>query len=176
MPGGWRCQAWVGCVVFFFFEEEDRYSISALLRCHPQWNGYPVWRYQLPTEWDAELRREEEVRWVNEWKPLTKTELELGICLAGGGRGFLICPSCGKTLTIPDEEKTTKGRKKARKTPSDRDSYGHFPSCARAGQRPKPIAITTAVKAATLRLIVPLPLDLEDDEYQRWGQSLGYAL
>lgn len=157
-------------------EEEDRYAISALVRCHPQWNGYPVWRYRLPTDWDAELRREEEVRWVNEWKPPTRNDIEMRLALPGGGRGFLVCPSCGKVLTVPDNEKPTKGRTRARKSASDRDPYGHAPSCTRSGQRPQPLAITTSVKASTLRLVVPLPLDLEDAEYQRWGHSLGYAL
>jgi len=157
-------------------EEEDRYAISALVRCHPQRNGHPVWRYRLPTEWEAELSREEEVRWVNEWKPPTPSERERGIGIPGGGRGFFLCSSCGKTLTLPENEDPGKGRKKARKVTTERDPYGHFPNCSRAGERPHPIAITTSVKASTLRLVVPLPLDLDDAEYQRWGQSLGYAL
>ena len=51
-------------------QEEDRFSIARLVACHPQRTGGCC----AATAADglaAELRREEDVRWVNEWKPPT---------------------------------------------------------------------------------------------------------
>ncbi|MFY0576322.1 Zn-binding domain-containing protein [Cystobacter fuscus] len=68
-----------------------------------------------------------------------------------------------------------KGRKKARKG-DEEDPFGHAKGCVRFGKEPEPLAVTTKTPATTLRLRVRLPVDMGDEDYQRWGQSLGYAL
>lgn len=158
-------------------EEEDRYSITSLLRCFPQWDAPVSALFLLPTGWPAELRHEEEVRWLNESKPPTPSEVERHApMLHEEGRGFYLCPACGRILKTGQEEPDQKqGRRKARKG-EEEDPYGHAKGCARVGKEPFPLAITTKTPATTLRLRVHLPAELSEDEYQRWGQSLGYAL
>jgi len=157
-------------------QEEDRFSIASLVMCHPQRDGRVTARRRLPTGWRVEMRAEETVRWVNEWKPPSEAELRTGKpILHDKGRGFYLCATCGRSLTVPDEESGKKGRKKARRK-SGPDQFGHASGCQRAGQSPKPAAITTATPATTLRITVVLPHDFEDSEYKRWGYSLGYAL
>lgn len=157
-------------------EDEDRFALANLLRCYPQWSGDVVGRYLLPTGWSAELRREEEVRWVNEGKPPTEGELKRGVAhLSDSGRGFTLCPSCGRILEHAEGEKAGKSRKAPRKS-GDADPFGHASGCKSSGQPPIPLAITTKSRATTLRFLVDLPLDLEDENYRRWGLSLGYAL
>jgi very-short-patch-repair endonuclease len=157
-------------------QEEDRFSIASLVTCHPQRDGRVTARRRLPTGWRAELRVDEMVRWVNEWKPPSVADLRSGKpTLHDKGRGFYLCPSCGRSLAVPDEDTGKKGRKKARKS-SGPDPYGHASGCQRSGQPPVPGAITTATPATTLRLTVTLPPDFDDSDYKRWGYSLGYAL
>jgi len=157
-------------------QEEDRFAMANLVRCHPQRNGRVVARRRLPTGWRAELRLEETVRWVNESFPPTDADWKAGRpVLHEDGRGFYLCPSCGRCLTIPDEDTGKRGRKKARKS-SGPDTFGHASGCQRGGQPPTPAAITTATPATTLRTTVVLPLSFEEASYQRWGYSLGYAL
>lgn len=72
-------------------QEEDRFSIAALVSCHPQRDGRITARRRLPTGWRAEMRTEETVRWVNEWKPPTEAELRSGRpTLHDKGRGFYL--------------------------------------------------------------------------------------
>ena len=157
-------------------QEEDRYSIASLVTCHPQRDGRVIARRRLGTGWRAELRAEETVRWVNEWKPPTEADFRKGKpVLHEQGRGFYLCPSCGRSLSVPDDDTGTKGRKKARRSRGP-DAFGHASGCQRSGQPPKPAAITTATPATTLRLTVMLPRDYEQSDYQRWGYSLGYAI
>lgn len=158
-------------------EEEERLSMSSLLRCFPQWDTAVAARWELPTGWWSELRHEEEVRWVNESREPTESERQRGLPqLHSEARGFYLCPACGRVLTLDSEEQDKgKGRKRARKADED-DRYGHTKGCPRYGKEPEPLAITTKTPATTLRLRVRLPAELSDEEYQRWGQSLGYAL
>jgi Lhr-like helicase len=157
-------------------QEEDRFSIASLVICHPQRDGRVTARRRLPTGWRADLSVAETVRWINEWKPLSETDRRSGKpTLHDKGRGFYLCPSCGRSLSVPDEDTEKKGRRKARKS-SGPDPYGHASGCQRSGQPPVPAAITTAAPATTLRLTVVLPPDLEDGDYKRWGYTLGYAL
>lgn len=90
-------------------------------------------------------------------------------------RGFYLCPSCGRNLKLPEDEPSKTGRRKTRKA-SGPDPYGHAPRCQRSGQPPKPVAITTESPATTLRITVVLPRNYPDEDYQRWGYSLGFAL
>ncbi len=154
-------------------EEEDRFSLANLLRCYPQWDGDVVARFQLPTGWLAELRDGEEIRWVNEWKPPLPSEEHC--TLHYGARGFYLCPTCGRILE-PGVPTTATKANKAPKRGKNADTFGHASGCARAGQPPTPLAITTKSPSTTLRLLVDLPLQYSEDEYARWGQSLGYAL
>jgi len=157
-------------------QEEDRFSIASLVTCHPQRDGRITARRRLPTGWRAELRVEETVRWVNEWKAPAEADLrQRKPMLHDKGRGFYLCPSCGRSLTVPDEEVGKKGRKKARKS-GGTDVFSHAASCQRSGQPPAPAAITTVTPATTLRITTLLPHAFEEGEYKRWGYSLGYAL
>lgn len=159
-------------------EEEDRFAMANLLKCYPQWNGDIIARYKLPTGWQAELRRNEEVRWVNESKPPTDTEKKRRIpCLHEDGKGFYLCPECGRILTIPEDFNNSKdsGRKKAKKA-NDKDSYNHATGCSKFGQAPQPLAISTKSQVTTFRILVDLPKNFKEQEYLYWGQSLGYAL
>lgn len=157
-------------------EEEDRFSIASLVSCHPQRNGRVISRYQMVSGWVAELRTGETVRWVNEWKPPAASDLQQGKpVLHEGARGFYLCPSCGRNLTVPEDRPTTTTRRRARRTEGS-DPYGHGGGCQRSGQPPVPAAITTALPATTLRITVVLPRMFDEPEYLRWGLSLGYAL
>jgi hypothetical protein len=157
-------------------QEEDRFTIGSLVSCHPQRNGRVKARRRLATGWVAELRSEETIRWVNESKPPTDTEKREGKpYLHDQGRGFDLCPSCGRNLKLPDDEPSKTGRRKTRKA-NGPDPYGHAPSCQRSGQPPKPVAITTESPATTLRITVVLPRNYQDEDYKRWGYSLGFAL
>ena len=157
-------------------QEEDRFSIASLVTCHPQRDGRVTKRRRLATGWSAELQVDETVRWVNEWKPPSEADRRSGKpALHDKGRGFYLCPSCGRSLTVPDEDTGKKGRRKARKSGGP-DLYGHASGCQRSGQPPAPAAITTATPATTLRLTIVLPPAFEEDGYHRWGYSLGYAL
>ncbi len=161
-------------------QEEDRFSIASLVTCHPQRDGRVITRRRLATGWRADLRIDETVRWINEWKPPTEADLRVGKpYLHNKGRGFYLCPSCGRLLAVPDDDRDQNARKKGRakvRRSSGADPFGHGPGCQRSGQPPMPIAITTATPATTLRFSVVLPRDFKESEYLRWGYSLGYSL
>ncbi|BDU73133.1 DEAD/DEAH box helicase [Mesoterricola silvestris] len=157
-------------------EEEDRFSIASLVTCHPQRDGRVMSRYRLVSGWIAELRFSETVRWVNEWKPPSASDRATGKpLLHEAARGFYLCPSCGRNLTVPDAQNNNGARRRPRRG-EDRDPFEHARGCQLAGQPPMPRAITTAVPATTLRITVLLPRQFEEPEYKRWGLSLGYAL
>lgn len=158
-------------------EEEDRFSRAGLLRCYPQWNGDVVGRYELPTRWFMELRKGEDIRWLNEWKAPTKAERESRCILHDEARGFYLCPSCGRLLTPPAEEaaSTNKGSKKANLKKGE-DAYGHAADCRRLGKRPDPLAITSCSPACSLRILVNLPANFDEEEFRRWGTSLGFSI
>ncbi|HMP75061.1 MAG TPA: DEAD/DEAH box helicase [Kiritimatiellia bacterium] len=158
-------------------EEEDRRPAASLVQCHPQWDGRVVSRYNLSTGWRIQVRTEEEVRWVNESYPPSAADIKKGIpTLHGGSRGFYLCPSCGRLLTPPEPKpEAGKGRKKAKRADSA-DDTGHAPSCPRAAQPPFPLAIVAKNAATTLRILVDLPVMIDEAEFKRWGYSMGYAL
>lgn len=157
-------------------QEEDRISMTSGLSCHPQRNGRVVQRWRLPTGWLCELAMEETVRWVNEHRKPSDIDFEKERpILHDKARGFCLCPSCGRLLSIPDDGNAKKGRKKPRKDGGP-DPFGHAHGCQKSGQPPVPVAITTSVPATTLRVTVVLPPDFHDEDYKRWGYSLGYAL
>lgn len=159
-------------------EEEDRYAISSLVQCHPQWNGIVKARYATAGGHAVELRSNEDVRWLNEWRPPTPLDKKLERPrLHETAHGFYLCPHCGRVLAIPEDEgktKPSKGRRRASKGSSD--PYGHAADCVDQGKPPRARAITCRSLAATLRLVVHLPFDHDETAYQQWGLSLGYAL
>jgi hypothetical protein len=157
-------------------QEEDRFATSALVSCHPQRDGRVTSRRRLPTGWNAELRVEETVRWINESKPPTAAELRADKPrLHETRRGFYLCGACGRDLDVPDEIDGKKGKKKAKKAGGP-DIYGHASGCQNAGKPPVPAAILATTPATTLRVTVMLPRTLDESAYRRWGYSLGYAL
>lgn len=157
-------------------DEEERFATANLVQMHPQRTGDVVARYALPMHWQLELRAREDVRWLNEWKPPTETEKAQGKpMLHDEGRGFYLCSGCGRVLRVPDPTGKKKGRSKAKKGGAD-DPYEHGPGCLLAGEPPRAQAIVARGQATTLRLRVPLPLDVSAKDYQEWGLSLGYAL
>lgn len=164
-------------------EEEDRFAIASLVQAFPQHDGFPVSRFNLPTAWFAELRRNESIRWLNEWKPPSKREVAAGApTLHAEGRGFYLCPDCGRVLTWPDDAGNTgntSSSRRGRQRPArgnQADPHGHTASCPSRGQPPIPRAITTSGPATTLRIFVDLPSECSDEDYARWGLSLGYSL
>ncbi len=159
-------------------EEEDRFPPRTLVFCHPQHNGDVTGRYRLENGWRLQVRRSEEIRWVNEFRPPLAGDDARPQLLFGERRGFYLCPCCGRSLTLPDGGNSRqKGRRRAVRGDRD-DPFGHAPGCEQLGQPPKPLAIVARSMATTLRLLVYLPADYDknDRDYLSWGHSLGAAL
>lgn len=158
-------------------EEEDRFTLASLVRCHPQWNGRVVGRYDLPTGWTAELRHEEDIRWVNESRPASPLDLQEGRPrLFDDAMGFPLCPHCGRLLSYPPPDgNPRRGRRRARRG-ADEDPFEHGAGCVQRGQPPRPLAITARNSATTLRLRAVLPEDMEEEDYRTWGYSVGFSL
>ena len=83
-------------------EEEDRFAIASLLQCHPQRDGRVIARYRLPTGWRAELRKDEEIRWLNESKTPTTKEIERGFILHEQGRFAELLPMLDEFLELAE--------------------------------------------------------------------------
>lgn len=162
-------------------DEEERYAARNLVSIQPQWDGLVTGRWTVATGWSLVLRQDEEVRWLNEGLPPTSTEMQSGIpILHNKAKGYPICSSCGRMLKDPNIEsqsssKNNRGRRTTRNN-SSQNVYGHSPDCHLASQPPIPLAIVTAEKAETLRLMLPVPHDTQDTQIMSWGLSLGYAL
>jgi hypothetical protein len=157
-------------------EEEDRFAMASFVRCHPQWNGRVTGRLRLPTLWTAELREEEEIRWVNESRAPSPQEVkDKAPRLDEKARGFYLCSGCGKILKWQPTKDDRPGRRRPTKA-TGTDPFEHQQDCPNRGQAPKPLAITTASKASTLRIRVPLPMEMDEGDYLMWGNSLGFAL
>ncbi|NLE38121.1 MAG: DUF1998 domain-containing protein, partial [Pirellulaceae bacterium] len=159
-------------------DEEDRYAVRNLVTTHPQWDGDVVGRWTLGNGWALRLSRSEEVRWINEGRPATPKELEGGgSVLHPRARGYLLCPSCGRMLKLPEPTKTPSGgRRNAKASKGKQDDIGHADGCPRFGQPPTPLAISTANRVEILRLLVPVPHTHDRDRCLSWGLSLGYGL
>jgi len=154
-------------------EEEERISRNGAVDCYPQWDGDVVARHELPTGFRTELRDGENVRWVNEGRRVRKDDDDK-FQLHDRARGFLLCPTCGRVLEAPEDD--PKAPPKKRNQAGGPDPFGHAKGCALAGQPPRPLAITTAARASTLRILVTVPMGLDDETFLRWGLTLGYAL
>ena len=95
----------------------------------------------------------------------------------GEGKGYLLCSTCGHMLTAPPPvaPNPNRGRQRPRVNPiqAARD-YGHGAKCARRGEAPRPLGITSHGQVEVLRLLVPVPSS--EERWKSWGLSLGYAL
>jgi len=117
--------------------------------------------------------------WINEGGFPNEKDFKNGTQLLHvEARGFIICSSCGKILNSQVSEKATaKGRKKLQSAEnSNSDPYKHTSKCEKRGQPGQTIALFTESKVEILRLLVPIPDDMTEDETKEWALSLGYAL
>lgn len=157
-------------------EEEDRIASAAAVRCFPQWDGQVVGRYELPTGWNAQLRKGEGVVWLNESAEPSKAEFERNAPrLHDKARGFHLCASCGRMVRSPEPDQEKDARKKPSNTKKE-DDLGHAKDCPSRGTPPKPFALAVRSQAWTWRMVVTLPKALSEADYKTWGLSLGTAL
>jgi ATP-dependent helicase YprA (DUF1998 family) len=147
-------------------DEEDRSINRDLVEIHPSWKAEKTTgRWSLSDGWRLVLQQNEDVRWVNEG-PKDKKGIPVP---------YMICPQCGKTLTVP-EEKKKKGNKAPVRTTRD-DPYGHSQNCPLRGQAGQLGAIFAEAKVETLRLIFPWAGNEEEQtDLAVWGTTLGEAL
>lgn len=157
-------------------DEEERFAARNLVTTHPQWDGDVVGRWTVGPGWALRWSCGEEVRWINEGLPPSPKELERGVpYLHAGAKGYLLCGSCGRMLSVPETTQTaSKGRRQARTGNARKDLYGHSGGCRQSGTPPQPLSIVTASTAEVLRLLIPVPQSIK--HLQSWGLSLGYAL
>lgn len=157
--------------------EEDRIAMRNLVQAYPQWNGQVVGRWQAGN-WSLHLRSQEEVRWLNEGLVPSQRDRDNGVpLLSESASGFLLCGACGAMLRIPDVQPTaTRGRSRAHTGAQTAQNFGHFASCPKAHEQPKPLALMTDGRTEVLRLIVPVPPGLQADKLKPWALSLGYSL
>lgn len=162
--------------------EEERVAMRNLIRAYPQWDGEVVSRWQTAT-WSLHLRRQEEVRWLNEGLPPTQSEIDAGRPALGlDASGFLLCGSCGALLTPPEPTLNSgRGRRNAQPSTQTRPSFGHYANCPEAHREPRSLALVTAGRTEVLRLTMPVPIAAVTDKncksaLESWGLSLGYAL
>ncbi|MEZ4299101.1 MAG: protein kinase [Polyangiaceae bacterium] len=151
-------------------DEEERISLAGAVQCEPQWNVPVEAAYVLADGFGLEVRRGEEVRWLNERRSRGKSS---------EAAGFPLCIACGAMLSAPEATEATRGKKEVNKAPrkaGSRDPYGHLPECTRRGRPPEPFALVARTLATTLRLLVDLPADYPEDDYRRFALSLGYSL
>lgn len=156
-------------------DEEDRIAARNLVAFYPQWNGEVFERWSVGPGWQLVLRRNEEVRWLNEGLDPTDAERDAGTILHHEARGFLLCSTCGRQLTVPRPTDASTGRRRPR-TASAADPFGHATACARSGQPPQPAGIVTSVNAEILRLVAFVPEHFDPEAIEQWGYSLGAAL
>lgn len=155
--------------------EEDRVAGRNNILLYPQRDGDIVGRWALECGWALTLSRNERVLWLNEGPPPSSKDIEKGVpLLHAEARGYRVCSSCGSMLTVPPDSKQAKGRKRPRKEKND--PYGHRPDCPKLGEPPLPVAIYTEGVTEILRLIIPVPSNLNPVDYKNWGLSLGFAL
>lgn len=159
-------------------DEEDRFAVKRLVESYPQWDGDVVGRWSVGPGWALRLSRNETVRWLNEGPPPSNRDLQNGApLLHRNARGFYICQQCWRVLTFPDQARTTRVAQRNAQTPTNGpDLYGHADTCLGRGTPPIPVAIETSSKLDVLRIIVPLPIDINPVDLQTWGLSLGYSL
>ena len=158
-------------------DEEDRFAVRNLVEVYAQWDGDVIGRWSFANGWALRLSRNEEVRWVNEGPPPTPAELQSGVLmLHPDGKGWLLCPSCGRMLDAPAVQPARGGRVNPAGIANTQNSNGHAESCPHRGALPRPLAIATSGKVEVLRLLVPVPRAKHPEDWHSWGFSLGYSL
>jgi ATP-dependent helicase YprA (DUF1998 family) len=159
-------------------DEEDRFAVRNLVQVFPQWNGNTVGRWSIATSWALRLSRNENVRWINEGRIPSVSDLQSGAnLLHRDAKGYLLCPSCGRILESPPPiQSPSGGRRNAANQGGAQGNNGHADSCPQRGSRPQPLAITTSGSVEVLRLLVPVPAASRPEDWQSWGLSLGYSL
>lgn len=159
-------------------DEEDRFAARSLVKIQPQWDSDVIGRWTLGPGWGLRLSHGEEVRWINEGVIPTDKEKGSGRpILHDGAKGYLVCNSCGRLLSMPDEQDTqVKGRRRPRSSGDQIDPFGHGQGCPQVGSPPKASAIACLQRTDVLRLLIPVPETPDMDRLQSWGLSLGYAL
>jgi hypothetical protein len=151
--------------------------VRNLVQVYSQWNGPVVGRWSLPNGWKMRQSRNEEVRWVNEGMPPKPADFDGGLpVLHREGKGWLLCPTCGRLLDPPPKAPAKGGKKNAAGAAGPKNSFGHPDDCPQRGAQPRPLAIATSSSVEVLRLMVPVPKPNAPDEWKSWGLSLGYAL
>lgn len=147
-------------------DEEDRSTNRDLVEIHPSWKAEKTaGQWSLSDGWRLVLKQNEDVRWINEG-PKNKQGISVP---------YMMCPQCGKTLTIP-EEKKKKGTKAPARATRD-DPFNHSQNCPLRGQSGQLGAIYAEAKVETLRLIFPWAgNEDEQTDLAVWGITLGEAL
>lgn len=162
-------------------DEEDRFAQRNLVRIYPQWDGQVIGRWTAGAGWGLRLSTREEVQWLNEGIEPSALDLQRNrLRLHDGAKGFLLCADCGRLLEDADDAPNQGARGGRRAAHGDAhqgpDRYGHRDDCPRRGVRPAPLALAASRNAEILRLLVPVPEDLEGAGVMQWGLSLGYSL
>lgn len=115
-------------------DEEDRFAVRNLVEVYAQWDGDVIGRWAFANGWALRLSRNEEVRWVNEGPPPTPAELQLGVpVLHADGKGWLLCPSCGRMLDAPTVQAARSGRSTPAGRANTQNTNGHSESCPHRG-------------------------------------------
>lgn len=159
-------------------DEEERYAVRNLVKIYPQWDGDVTGRWSLSNNWALRLSRNEQVCWLNEGpKPTPADFSHNALILHRDARGFMLCPSCGRMLEQPDQPRASgRGRRNATAATASRSTGGHAVNCHLLGNAPQPVSILASSTVEVLRLIVPIPADVEKENVLPWGISTGYAL
>jgi len=136
-------------------DDEERYADRNLVKTYPQWDGDVVARWTIGS------------RWANEGRPPSPKELEVGaLMLHPEAKGYLLCPSCGRLLPPPElDSKKTSGKKNTKKGNKKDDNNGHTDMCPNRGSLARPLAISTAGHVEILRLLVPVPANSEENQW-----------
>lgn len=157
-------------------DEEDRIAAKNLVAFFPQWDGDVFERWSVGPGWELRLTSNEEIRWLNEGLEPTELELRRGGNLHNEAKGFNLCATCGRILTVPEGEQPGRGRRQPRNARTGQDPFGHSSQCPQAGQAPTACAIVTSLKAEVLRLVVILPEGVSSEALEEWAYSLGSAI
>jgi len=159
-------------------DEEERFASKNHVVLYPQWDGDVIARWTVGNGWGLRLSREETVVWLNEGGILTEKDRQTGLpVLHEERKGHLLCSSCGKILTMQDENPDKKGgRKKTRTGARGNDPYGHAAGCEKTGLPGRPAAIICSGKVEILRMMAPLPDSMDESVLKTWGLTLGYSL
>lgn len=160
-------------------DEEERYAVRSNVRIYPQWNGEVIGRWNVGLGWGLRLSKIEKVIWLNEGNIPRERERKDGLpLLHSEAKGFIVCSSCGKIIKSQLSRKNNpRGRRRLQNTDNSQNYYGHSPQCEKKGQPgDQPIAIFTENMVEILRLLVPIPKNIDNISLKEWGLSLGYAL